>query len=151
MLVYYAEELILRVPLQVSASAKYSSIEYGNPDTMVCYEEHCFCVSGPTKPRLQHVWPDPSEAMHSQHHGWVHVQQATGLLHLCLSQVKDGEVSPYIPETSWYRFWLRILTLRADLIKRPCYCTCVNDYRFNLALFVTSQVPRLWEPWHLLY
>ncbi|CAB1336382.1 unnamed protein product, partial [Coregonus sp. 'balchen'] len=40
-LVYYAEELIQRAPLQVSASAtlygsaKYSSIEYGNTNTMV--------------------------------------------------------------------------------------------------------------------
>lgn len=39
---YYAEELILRAPLQVSAnttlydSAKYSRAKYGKTDTMVC-------------------------------------------------------------------------------------------------------------------
>lgn len=53
----------------------------------------CFCVPGSAKSGFKHIGSSAESTVHTQRHDGVGAKQAAGLLHMCLPQVKDGQVS----------------------------------------------------------
>ncbi|KAJ8257710.1 hypothetical protein GJAV_G00188860 [Gymnothorax javanicus] len=82
-LVYYAEELALRAPLQDSLKTIFTA------------------TAGSTESRPKYIGSDPAEALHPKRHGTVGTKQASGLLHLCLSQIQDGQVYEILARTAY--------------------------------------------------
>lgn len=84
---------ILQSYSQELSSAKTKTLEMFNFLHIFMRASKRFCVPGSAKSGFKHICSSAESTVHTQRHDGVGAKQAAGLLHMCLPQVKDGQVS----------------------------------------------------------